>query len=450
MALGRRGRGDAADAYAPEPTMAIYATAFAQENMPPPPPDGGYGWFCVLAQFLINGFTWGVAASYSVYLAHYLSHDIFPEASSVDYAFIGGFNFAFALLSAPLATLLIRIGGARTPMLLGAILLPLGFASASFAIRVWHLYLSQGLCVGVGIGLIYIPATAIIPQWFDKKRSLANGISAAGSGIGGLSLCFSAQVMLDTVGLALTLRITAVIVFVVNLSATIVMRSRNREIKPDMHLLKLHLLSSYQVRLLLAWSVVIMFGYMTLMFSLSDYALAIGRSRQNSATVAAVLNLGAAIGRPLIGYLSDRMGRVVVAGSATFATGILVFALWLPTTEYGLLIPFALISGAILGIFWAAIGPLAADMVDLKELTALLTIVWLSVAAPSACAEAIALQLRHSDFGPRSYTYAQIFAGVSYVAASGIMLELWRVRRAAERIMQSNLPHGGDIRGSSP
>ena len=33
-----------------------------EETHPPPPPDGGYGWICVAAQFLINGFTWGVAA----------------------------------------------------------------------------------------------------------------------------------------------------------------------------------------------------------------------------------------------------------------------------------------------------------------------------------------------------------------------------------------------------
>ncbi|KAI0848042.1 MFS transporter, MCP family, solute carrier family 16, member 6 [Daldinia vernicosa] len=376
-----------------------HLAADQRREPPPPPPDGGYGWICVLAQFFINGFTWGVAASYSVYLAYYLTHDIFSEARPMDYAFIGGFNFAFALLVAPLATLLMRLYGVRTPMFFGVVLLPTGFVSASFATRVWHLYLTQGICVGTGIGLIYIPATTIIPQWFSEKRSLANGICAAGSGIGGLCVCFATQGMLEATGLAWALRITAVIVFMVNLVATLLIRSRNEEIKPDLSIFNFRLLSSYEVKLLLGWSIILMFGYITLMFSLSDYAIGIGRSRQDSATVAAVLNLGAAIGRPFIGYVSDRFGRVEVAGVATFSCGVLVSALWLPTTNYGVLITFALVSGAILGIFWAAIAPLAADVVGLKELPAFLSIVWLSVVLPSAFAEPIALQLRRQDFG---------------------------------------------------
>lgn len=96
-----------------------------------------------------------------------------------------------------------------------------------------------------------------------------------------------------------------------------------------------------------------MFGYITLMFSLSDYALAIGRSEQDSTTVVALLNLGAAVGRPAIGYLSDRYGRVEVAGLLTATCGVLVFVLWLPTSVYGILLAFALVDGAILGIFWA-------------------------------------------------------------------------------------------------
>jgi MFS family permease len=238
-------------------------------------------------------------------------------------------------------------------MFIGVVLLPTGFVSASFATKIWHLYLSQGLCVGAGIGLVYIPATAVIPQWFTRKRSLANGICAAGSGIGGLIVCFATQGMLDGIGLAWSLRITAVVVFSINLVATLLIRSRNEEIKPDLRIFNFQLLALYQVKILLGWGIILMFGYITLMFSLSDYALAIGKSHQDSATVAAILNLGAAIGRPFIGYVSDQYGRVEVAGTATFSCGILVFALWLPTTHYGVLITFALISGSILGIFWA-------------------------------------------------------------------------------------------------
>ncbi|KAG9252698.1 major facilitator superfamily protein [Emericellopsis atlantica] len=397
----------------------------------PPPPDGGYGWVCVLAQFLVNGFTWGVAAGYSVYLAHYLSNNLFAEGRPLDYALIGGFNFAFAVLVSPFATVASRHPwGVRGPMLGGVVLLSGGLIAASFASRVWHLYLTQGLCVGAGIGLINVPATTVVPQWFEKRRSLANGICSAGSGIGGLIVCFSTAAMLDTLGFRWSLRITAAVVFLVNLTATLLIRSRNAEIQPDLRIFNAHLLRSYQVNLLLSWSVVLMFGYITLMFSLADYARAIGSSSQDAANIATFLNLGTALGRPLIGYASDRFGRVHVAGILTLTCGLLIFVLWLPSTTYAALVVFAIVSGAILGVFWAVIGPLAADVVGLKQLPALLNLVWISVALPSLFAEVIALEIRQSSLGSRSYIYAQVFAGVSYVVVSVFLWELCRVRRA--------------------
>lgn len=50
---------------------------------------------------MINGGVWGLLASYGVYLSYYLSHDTFEGTSDLAYAFIGGVNFAAAMLVAP-------------------------------------------------------------------------------------------------------------------------------------------------------------------------------------------------------------------------------------------------------------------------------------------------------------------------------------------------------------
>lgn len=46
--------------------------------------------------------------------------------------------------------------------------------------------LAQGLLTGFGSCFLYLPAIAIIPQYFDKNKAIANGIAASGSGLGQL------------------------------------------------------------------------------------------------------------------------------------------------------------------------------------------------------------------------------------------------------------------------
>jgi nitrate/nitrite transporter NarK len=256
------------------------------------------------------------------------------------------------MIAAPFANLLTRLINPNVPIFLGVFIFTSGFIAASFASKIWHLYLSQGILVGVGVGFTWIPANALIPHWFTTRRSLASGICAAGSGLGGLTMCFSTQAMLQSIGLAWTLRATACIVFTVLFLAAVLIRQCHLPDEPVQKMFDWRLMKRYRVILLLSWSFITMFGYITLMFSLSDYTLSIGRSHQDAATVAAILNLGAALGRPMIGHVSDRWGRVNVAGYLTLISGLLVFVLWLPTLSYGCLLAFALISGATLGVYW--------------------------------------------------------------------------------------------------
>jgi MFS family permease len=324
-------------------------TTQAQDDTPP---DRGYGWICVAACFTINCFTWGVVASYGVFLEYSLSHSIYPGASSMDFAFIGGLNFSMAMLVAPIVTALARQYGIHVPMLVGITLQTAGFITASFARRTWHLYLTQGVLVGFRVGFTYIPSIAILSQWFRRRRSLANGISAAGSGIGGLIFSFMVRASINNLSLAWSLRITGLVSGFMNVLATVAIRSRHHKVQSKQHPFDRALLRRYQVLLVLAWAFVSMLGYITLLFSMSDFARSIGLDDSQAASLTALLNLGTALGRPFIGVLSDHFGRIETAGFMTLLCSVSVFAIWLPATSYGVAIFFVIVNGAVLGVFW--------------------------------------------------------------------------------------------------
>ena len=294
-----------------------------------------------------------VKQTYGVYLSDYLANNRYPGATSVDFALIGGFQLSFAMLVAPLVTIVGRQLGVRIPMLLGVAIFAVAFVSASFSNRIWQLYLAQGVLIGVGIGFIYIPSMSIISQWFDRKRSLANGISSAGSGIGGLIFSFMTQAIIRNINLAWAFRITCFVSCTMLFVAAILTRSRNEIIKPSQRGFDTKLIRRLDVLLVLSWGFVVMLGYVVLLYSLPDFATSIGLSSNQGATINAMMNLGTAIGRPVIGVTSDRYGRIEVAGILTLSCGLMCFVIWLPANSFGVVVFFAITSGAILGAYWS-------------------------------------------------------------------------------------------------
>ena len=78
-------------------------------------------------------------------------------------------------------------------------------------------------------------------------------------------------------------------------------------------------------------------------------------------------------------------------------------------------------------VFWNTIGPLCAEVVDLKDLPSMLALSWLTSVLPCFFGEAIALELAQT--GPRRpYINVQIYSGVVYCVASLFLFELRRVR----------------------
>lgn len=132
-----------------------------------------------------------------MYLAYYLANNYFPDATAFDYAMIGGLNFAVGMLLAPCVTIVSRMLGTKWTMIIGVIIHACGFIAASFASTILHLYWTQGVMVGVGVSFLFIPSVAVLPQWFRKRRTLAQGFSSAGAGVGGIIFSLGTHAMIQ-------------------------------------------------------------------------------------------------------------------------------------------------------------------------------------------------------------------------------------------------------------
>ncbi|KAF9878117.1 major facilitator superfamily transporter [Colletotrichum karsti] len=391
------------------------------------PPDGGYGWVCTSAAAVINGHSWGFNSAYAVFLAYYLDHDTFPNASPLKYAFVGSLSLAFLLLTSPIATLSVTKYGIRPTMLCGVVFETASLLLASLASEIWHLFLTQGVLFGIGLGLLFIPTAAVVPQWFTTKRSLASGISLSGAGLGGAVYSLAASAMIRNLGLQWAFRILGVLAFCVNTSCTILIRDRKKATTSKQSVFEISLFKRKEYLLLIGFSAFTMLGYFILIFSLANFAMEIGLRPSEAAIISALFNFGQAIGRPLIGYFSDGFGRMNMAALMTFIAGVLSLVVWVNARTYGVLIFYAISEGLVAGNFWATIAPLMAEVLGLNQVPSGLNLMWLSMVLPSTFSEPIALQIVS---GTGSYLGAQLFTGFMYITAAFCMTLLrgWKVR----------------------
>lgn len=408
------------------------------------PPDGGYGWVCVACVFWINAHTWGINSvrcksphvshfltnqhmqSYGVFLSHYLSHDVFPNTSALFYAFTGGLSISCALLVAPLATHFIHKWGTRFVLNLGVFFETLSLIGSSFAKLKWHIFLSQGVCFGWGMGFIFVGSVGIAPQWFNKRRSVAMGITAAGSGLGGLIYSLAVGAIIPRYGLGWAFRILGIISCVVNLVCCNLLRDRNKAVGSRFTAFHLPLLRRPEFLLFLGWGVFSMLGYVALLFSVANFALSVGLSSHQGSIVSALLNLGQGLGRPCVGMFSDRLGRINIATLLTFLCGLFCLVIWTFVDNMGVVCFFAILVGTVSGTYWATVSPVLVEIIGIRDLPSGLSINWLMLVSPCTVSEAIALQLRSNKSGGGvSYLRVQIFTGFMYIGAA---LCLWIVR----------------------
>ncbi|KAJ5924304.1 MFS general substrate transporter [Penicillium verhagenii] len=385
------------------------------------PPNGGHGWICTFCVFMIIVHTWGINSAWGVILDHFLTNSTFPNATRIDYAFIGGLSISQALLIGPLVHKAQSIIGVKIPLLLGTVLVSGSMLGASYATEIWHLFLTQGICFGFGMGLLYIPSMSVLPHWFSSRRSLAMGIAASGAGIGGILYNLATSYIIEHLGWRTAYKILAACALGANLVSSLLLKTRKTQSIQQTQTIVLDDLKRPEVLFVIFWGMTTEFGYIALFYSLPNYATSIGLTANQGSVAGAMLNVGMTIARPLVGYISDKFGRITVPALLTAFCSVVCLAIWIPAKSYAVLLVFALLSGMVCGTFWATITPVLAEVVGLGRMSRTFAITCLALVIPTTVAEPVALSLVQQS----GYLHTQIFVGCMFLLGSW---GLWTLR----------------------
>ncbi|SMN18397.1 similar to Saccharomyces cerevisiae YNL125C ESBP6 Protein with similarity to monocarboxylate permeases [Maudiozyma saulgeensis] len=393
------------------------------------PPDKGYAWVIVFSVFLIMFNTWGCNSAFGVFLSFFLNNNRFPGATRYDYALIAGLTVFLGQGLCPFVVIIMRIVGLKTTMYFGTCVMVTAFVLASYATKLWHLYVTQGFMIGCSISLIFSPATTLLPGWFLKKRAVSMGLSLLGTGAGGVTFGLASNKMIHDFGntkmcyrmLAITCSIaTAIAVSLVKERSPVKpvgLKSFTKMKKEFSKMFSWKVIRQPFVPLIAIWFTLALFGYNLMIFTLSSYAVARGMSQHQGSSLTAILNGAQCVGRPVMGLLGDRFGRANVTITLTCVLCVFMFGFWIPAHTYIQLIFFSIMVGSCVGVANVMNTVLIADMVKPEEFLPAWAFVNYSGAPALLVTEVVAQALTDSNNKSNPYLHTQIFAGCCFSAA---------------------------------
>ncbi|PCH34806.1 MFS general substrate transporter [Wolfiporia cocos MD-104 SS10] len=327
--------------------------------------DGGLrAWLAVLGGYLVIFSTFGYSNSFGVYQDYYTLHG---SSSSSDISWIGSLQLCLMFAVGLPAGRLFDRGYFRTTSVAGTLLYSFSLFMLSLASpqKFYQLLLSQGVGMGLGAGLLVVPAMSLQGHYWKKRRSLAMGLVAAGSGSGGLVYPIMLNRLFNgTLGFAWGVRVSAFVTFALLVIASCVMTTRTNGAKEDSQPPQPHIstvLTDVPYVLLVVGGFLSLWGLFFPYFYLQVWANVHGLSDNLAFYTIAILNAASVIGRMLPNMIADYAGMFNMIIPSTFITGALTFAMFGATSPAGVVV-FAILYGFFSGASIALLPPTAASL----------------------------------------------------------------------------------------
>lgn len=330
---------------------------------PAEPPDGGLrAWLQVVAGHLVVFNAWGPPISFGVFQPYYETQMNLPPSTV---AWVGSVQMSLVFLVGAFSGRAFDAGYYRWAVVVGSFLQVLGAFMTSIATEYWQLLLAQGICQGLGSGIIFAPTVANMSTYFKRKKTLAISLAACGGTTGGVVFPVIAQQLLSKIGFQWTVRVMGLVVLVASVIIFCLVRTRlpPRKAGPIVEL------AAFKERTYLLFAIGMFFTLWATYYAYiyaRKYALyVLDAPSSTSFTILLIINAVGIPGRIIPALMADRyFGAIGMLIPTVIATGIIVF-LWAEVHDlagdYVWAVFFGYFGAGIQGLFPGAAASLTQD-----------------------------------------------------------------------------------------
>lgn len=322
-------------------------------------------WLVVAAAFLCISVLDGAMYS-SGMLAPSLAKELRVAPAVV--AAASSLQVAASAMVAPLAAFTTSRLGPRLTSLLGSLAAALGLLLASLAPSLPLLVVGHSLLAGLGFGLMYLPGVVAVAGAFTRRRSLAIGLTVAGSGAGQVLLGPLVGQLVQVLGWRWCLRVLALVCLLCALASLLLPPPGAKEVgRWAVRVLGRGVAGQRQVPVYLLYLAGDGLAVMALYI---PYSVLPALSPDSSLLVAS-LGLGSVVGRLAAGALCDHphISPLALTATATaLAAPLPLLLTLLPASSLPLLAATCALLGLLTGAWIASTSPLLVSLLGLPHL----------------------------------------------------------------------------------
>ncbi|KAF4619928.1 hypothetical protein D9613_004669 [Agrocybe pediades] len=344
-------------------------TTDASDARLPPVDEGRQAVLFCLSACVLETVVWGWNNTYGIFQDYYTSHPPFNASTSAAISVVGTTSLGIQYFEILVMVAFIQRYPeyAKPVMWIGLVIAVLSLVISSFANKVWHLILLQGVIFGLSAGAFYAPVLVWLSEWFVRRRGFAGGIIFGGSGLGGFVLPLVMGYLLEGVGFRWTLRIMAAILAVTCGIALLGVNPRIPIRKSTMPLPRqpwlptdLSHLRSPLLYCMLWIGTVQSLGYFPVSLFIPTYTSTLSSATLPSTITLALFNVASVISYVVFGRVCDSYPYPYVVFASGLGSALSAFLIWGFASSLGVVFAFSAVFGAFSGGF-AAIWPAAAS-----------------------------------------------------------------------------------------